>query len=85
MHDEPIPSELDDDVDLAEHSTLHLLLDEPQPAPWSVDELVLARGTRVSTLDAIAALHANGLVHMAAGFVWPTRAAVNAVRVESRV
>jgi len=83
MHDEPTPGELERELALAENTILHLLLDEPHPNPWSVEELVLAHGNLPAAADAIAGLHASGLIHLAAGFAWPTRAAVRAVRMEN--
>lgn len=85
MHDEPTHGELERELALAENTILHLLLDDPSPGLWSVDELRTAHGDQIAAADAIAGLHASGLIHLAAGFAWPTRAAVRAVRVENLV
>jgi hypothetical protein len=82
MQDEPIPSGTGRESARAESTILDLLLHEPHPSPWSVDELALAQGNRVASIDAIAELHSRGLIHLAAGFVWPTRAAVHAAGIE---
>jgi len=58
------------------------MLDDSAQFPWSVDELRAAHGCPFKADDAIAALHATGLIHLAAGYAWPTRAAAEAVRVE---
>jgi len=85
VHDEPTHGELERELALAENTMLHLLLDEPHPNPWSVHELALAHGDPPAAADAIAGLHATGLIHLAASFAWPTRAAVAAVRVENLI
>jgi hypothetical protein len=54
---------------------LALLLDPESPGPWSVEELVLEVGCEWSVPDAVARLHAAGLVHLCGGFVFATRAA----------
>jgi hypothetical protein len=83
MQHEPNPTELDDA--LAQNTILHLMADEPHRWPWSVDELCLAHGDHIKTADAIAHLHATGLIHLSEGFVWPTVAATSAIRIEDRV
>ncbi len=55
---------------------LGLLLDDGSERPWSVDEMVLEVGGDAE--DGLARLHAVGLVHRVATFVWASRAAVAA-------
>jgi hypothetical protein len=55
---------------------LGLLLDEGSERPWSVDEMALEVGDDAE--DGLARLHAVGLVHRVATFVWASRAAVAA-------
>ena len=83
MHDDPTLQKVERDAAYAEHTILHLMLEDPAPGLWSVQELVRAHGDADAATDAIAALHATGLIHLVAGFAWPTRAAARAVRVEN--
>jgi hypothetical protein len=85
MHDETTRERPDDAIARAEGSLLHLLLAEPHPFPWAVEELTLAHGNHRAAIDAIAGLHAHGLIHLIAGYAWPTRAAVNASQLEGGV
>jgi hypothetical protein len=63
------------EFDQAERSVLELLLDPDVPGPWSTHELGVALGSEVQAADAIAALHAAGLVHRCHEFVFATRPA----------
>jgi hypothetical protein len=83
MHDETTRGDAEREAALAENTILHLMLDDPAPAPWSVNELRAAHGCPLRADEAIAALHAAGLIHLAAGYAWPTRAAAAAARVEN--
>jgi hypothetical protein len=69
----------DEDVALAdddaERVVLALLLESKGPGPWSVQELARELGSELRTTDAIARLHAAGLVHRCHEFVWVTRPA----------
>lgn len=62
----------DDDL---ERGVLALLLDSENPGPWSLDELAREVGDELQTIDAVARLHAVGLVHRCHEFVWATRPA----------
>jgi len=55
---------------------LELLLAEQSPGLWSVDEVGLAVGDEIAVGDAIAELHAYGLVQFCGSLVCPSRAAV---------
>ena len=82
MRDEPSRTTPQQETDLLENVVLHLMLDENTPGLWSTDELARAHGDPVATADALAGLHAMGLVHRHREFVWPSRAAVRAVQIE---
>ena len=62
----------DDDL---ERVVLALLLESRHPGPWSVRELAREVGGELQTTDAVARLHAVGLVHRCHEFVWATRPA----------
>jgi hypothetical protein len=75
MQDQTKPNDVAAEFDQAERSVLELLLDPDVPGPWSVHELGVALGSEVRAADAIAALHAAGLVHRCHEFVFATRSA----------
>jgi len=57
---------------------MSLLLVHDDQRPWSTDELVRTIGRKTEVLDAIANLHAYGLLHHTTdGFIFPTRAATH--------
>ncbi|HYM53921.1 MAG TPA: hypothetical protein VES97_01055 [Solirubrobacteraceae bacterium] len=58
-----------------ERSVLGLLLCLEFRGPWSVGELVREIGNEQRVPEAVASLHAAGLVHRCEEFVWPTRSA----------
>jgi hypothetical protein len=62
--------------ELAQKGVLGLLLGSESQRPWSVAELERERGDHLGTVDAVASLHAAGLVHRCGEFVCASRAAV---------
>ncbi len=64
----------------AERMVLSLLLDQNAHGPWSERELGLELGDAVEAQDAVASLHAAGLVHRCHDLVFPTRAAARCFR-----
>jgi hypothetical protein len=65
----------------AEHATAHTVLDlmlgDEVQRPWTIHELALEIGSTMVVEDAIAELHAAGLVHkIADGFVFAARPAI---------
>jgi hypothetical protein len=85
MHVEPSRTTPQEDKDLLENCVLHLMVDDATPGLWSTDELAKAYGDPVATADALAELHAMGLIHRHCEFVWPTRAATRTVQIEAGV
>jgi hypothetical protein len=85
MHCEPSHNSAQEETDLLEHVVLHFMLDDRTPGLWSTDELAQAHGDPIATADALAQLHAMGLIHRHRQFVWPTRAAVRAVQIAGAV
>jgi hypothetical protein len=68
-----------DDEERAEKGILSLLLASDSQRPWSIAELERERGEHLEhlgTVDAVASLHAAGLIHHCEEFVFATRAAV---------
>jgi hypothetical protein len=68
-----MPAEEDERV---QQGILVLLLDQDAQRPWSVAEVEREIGEQIATADALASLHAAGLVHRCGGFVFATRAAL---------
>jgi hypothetical protein len=69
--------------DPAEHAhegtVLNLLILSENQRPWSMHEIALEIGSPTFAADAIANLHATGLVHKTSdGFIFATRAALAA-------
>jgi hypothetical protein len=74
--------------DRAKHATsgtvLDLLIEDENQRPWTRNELALEIGSSVVVADAIANLHAAGLVHETSdGFVFATRVAIEFERIRS--
>jgi hypothetical protein len=67
---------------VADSGVYGLLIQPTQQRPWSVGELVLELGSRIDVEDALARLHGAGLVHRCGEFVWATRAALAAEKIE---
>jgi hypothetical protein len=59
----------------AELAVLTLPLDLRAPRLWSIEELARELGSELDAGDAVASLHAAGLVHRCSEFVFATRAA----------
>jgi hypothetical protein len=58
-----------------ELTVMTLLLDARTPWLWSIEELALELASKLDADDAVASLHAAGLVHRCNEFVFATRAA----------
>jgi len=80
MHDEPNRLTPAQEMDQAEYVVLRLMLDDEIPGLWTVRELAQAVGSELKAADALAGLHAAGLVHRFDEFVCPTRSAGRAAR-----
>jgi hypothetical protein len=78
-HEEPTLSPAEE-FDRTESIVLLLLTTSDNDRPWSVEEVIRELGDRNKAIDAIANLHAAGLVHCTGDdFVWPTRAAIRGI------
>jgi hypothetical protein len=75
MHDE-VSRMPDEQEAAAQKGVLELLLSSDSQRPWSVAEIERERGEHIETVDAVASLHAAGLVHRCGEFVFATRAAL---------
>jgi hypothetical protein len=76
MHEQTNPRPPAEDDAIVDGAILDMLLhDEPQGV-WSVEEVARALDDALAAADAIARLHAAGLVHRLGDFVFATRAAV---------
>jgi hypothetical protein len=75
MHNE-ISRMPEEQEETAQKGVLGLLLGSESQRPWSVTELERERGDHLGTVDAVASLHAAGLVHRCGEFVFASRAAV---------
>ena len=67
------PSEEDE---RAQKAVLGLLLRPNDQRPWSVQEVEGEVGETVTAADAVASLHAGGLIHRCGDFVFASRAAL---------
>lgn len=76
MQDDTIRGASAEDARVA-RTILGLLLQPCEQRPWSVDEIELAVGDPLATVDALAELHATGLIHRWDGFVVATRPAIH--------
>jgi hypothetical protein len=78
MQEETTWAEPNED-ECVETSILGLLLDSPV-GPWSAEELARELKDTLAVTDALASLHAAGLIHLAGELVFPTQAAIRARR-----
>jgi predicted transcriptional regulator len=69
-----------EDEDRVDATVLLLLLDETHPI-WHTEEIGREIGDPLAASDAIARLHAAGLVHRVEPFVLATRAARHSTRI----
>lgn len=74
MQDQTNPRGAAAEFDRTERVVLSLLMDPDAPDLWSVGEIALAIGNEVATVNALASLHAAGLVHRCHEFVFVTHA-----------
>jgi len=75
MQDHSSLSVLKLEKDRRERDVLESLLESRSGWPLSVKEIALMVGDDVLAVEAVAGLHASGLVHRNEEFVFPTRAA----------
>ena len=75
MQDETSRNPSDED-DRFQKAVLGLLLRPNDQRPWSVAEIEREVGEMLATADAIAVLHAAGLIHRCGDFVFASRAAL---------
>lgn len=75
MQDETSQNPREED-ERAQKAVLGLLLRPNEQRPWSVDEVKREVGEALAVTDAIAALHAAGLIHRCGDFVFASRAAL---------
>lgn len=76
MQDDTIRGASAEDSRVA-RAILGLLLQPCEQRPWSVDEIELAIGDPLATVDALAELHATGLIHRWDRFVVASRPAIH--------
>lgn len=65
-----------DEDERAQKGVLGLLLASDSQRPWSVAEVERELGQHIATVDAVASLHAAGLIHRCGEFVFASRAAL---------
>jgi hypothetical protein len=84
MQDKPSATATDRDPEHVEHVVLSLLLDPEVHGPWSVQEIGWELGNQLEGEDAVASLHAAGLVHRCHDLVFPTHAAARCFQLADR-
>jgi hypothetical protein len=62
--------------EMSQKGVLGLLLSADSQRPWSVAEVERELGEHIATVDAVASLHAAGLIHRCGEFVFVSRAAL---------
>jgi len=82
MHDEPNQRAERADAAPVERVVLALLLDPRSHGPWTAQELARELGDEVAAVDAVASLHAAGLVHLCHQLVFPSRTAARFLELE---
>jgi len=81
---QPSPETRDRSKYATNGTVLDLLIEDEDQRPWTHHELALEIGSSVVVGDAIANLHAAGLVHETSdGFVFAARAAIQFERIRS--
>jgi hypothetical protein len=75
MHDEPTQAASGGEPQCSESAVMLVLLHMGHPWPWSMSEIGRELGNELLAADAVAGLHAAGLVHRTGEFVFPTRTA----------
>jgi hypothetical protein len=79
MQDDPTQSAAREEA-RSDTAVLELLITNDRL--WSFEEVVLELGPRFTVEDAVARLHGAGLIHRLESFVFATRAAVVASRLD---
>jgi hypothetical protein len=77
MQDETNEPSLEREPERSESVVMLMLLHMGHPWPWSMHEISLELGNEILAADAVAGLHAAGLVNRTGEFVFPTRAATH--------
>jgi hypothetical protein len=85
MQDQPTRRTVAEEFAYAERIVLEILLEPGFHGTWTLAELARAYGDEAQTVDALAGLHAAGLVHRCGEFVFASRAAARLVALERTV
>jgi hypothetical protein len=81
MQDQPSPTRAPDELAYNERRVLDILLDPAFHGTWTAQEVMRAFGDEIAAIDALAGLHAHGLIHRHHEYVFASRPAARLLEI----